>query len=154
MDFDLFGVMPSMSFNGKSKSKTSCGSIFSTVLIVYMMWAIYQSFQDLVLRQNPNTITSTTAGSHSGVKFGKDHMHIGFSLLNPFTGEYSQDLSIMQPTFLKFDLPEADEEGNIVQGPQLTLLESELCTPEHFDNRFSIIGYCLGLDQEVTIGTI
>ena len=114
MNFDLFGIMPSMSFNGKSKSKTSVGSIFSTFLLFYMIWAIYQSFQNLVFRQNPNIITSTTLGRHSGVEFGRNNINIGFSLINPFTGEYSQDLSIMQPVFMKLTPPKANVDGDIV----------------------------------------
>ena len=82
-----------------------------------MLWAIYQSFQDLVFKQNPNTIISTTLGRHTGVDFGQNHLNIGFSLINTYTREYSEDLSIMQPVFLKFILPEADEEGKIVENP-------------------------------------
>ena len=137
MNFDLFGIMPSLSFNGKSKSKTSVGSIFSTLLLIYMVWSIYQSFQNLVFRLNPNTITSMTLGRYNGVKFGQNHMNIGFSLIHPLTGQYSNDLSIMQPTFVKLDLPLYDNNGNILRESVVTNLEVESCTSEHFGGHFS-----------------
>jgi len=81
-------------------------------------------------------------------------MNIGFTMIHPFTGDIKIDPSIMQTTFVKLDLPKADLQGNIYTEATQTMLQSELCTPEHFGGHFSIIGYCLGMDQNVTLGII
>ena len=60
----------------------------------------------------------------------------------------------MQPTFVKLDLPLYDNNGNILRESVVTNLEVESCTSEHFGGHFSTHGYCLGVDQEVTIGVI
>ena len=81
-------------------------------------------------------------------------MNIGFTLIHPFSGEVQTDPSIVQMHFLKVELSKADLEGNIYQEATTTILQSELCTPEHFGGHFSILGYCLGLDQNTTLGIV
>lgn len=92
---DLFGVAPVLSFQGKGKSKSFFGAAFSIIMWGYISLAAIYSFQNMVLRKNPNTILSEEIGRESGITISKDGFNVGFTLVNTYTGDFNLDLSIM-----------------------------------------------------------
>jgi len=110
---DLFGVAPVLSFQGRGKSTTFFGGVFSILMVAYICLAAIYSFQNMVFRLNPNTVVSSDIGRTSGNIVSKDHFNAGFSFVNTYTGDFLTDPAIIQPQFFKFLLPVADLEGNI-----------------------------------------
>ena len=102
---DLFGVAPVLSFQGKGKSKSFFGAVFSILIFAYIILAAIYSFQNMVFRLNPNTVISTALGNPDGKTIGKNSFNAGFTLVNTYTGDYVQDPSIMQTQFFQFFLP-------------------------------------------------
>lgn len=59
----------------------------------------------MVLKQNPNTVTSVVKGRQSDVPIGKNGFNVGFSFIDVDSGVMMNDREIATTTFLRYDVP-------------------------------------------------
>ena len=131
---DLFGKPVSLNYNGKEKSKSFIGAIFSFLVFGFFVWALYLLSQDMFQKKNPKTITSESFHENPAeMIIGPDTFAFAFGLQNPETyfhyineSIYTVDIALNQ---LK---RERQSDGSLLEVWSSVPLESEPCTPQHF----------------------
>jgi hypothetical protein len=94
---DIFGVTPSIQFNGGSKSYSRFGLIYTLITGAFVIWAIIFTSQDFVQRTNPALTTTTMYGATVDENLALPHslFQLGFGIYdNRVLGNYFIDPTI------------------------------------------------------------
>ena len=98
---DIFGVTPSIQFNGGSKSYSRFGLIYTLITGAFVVWAVVFTSQDFVHRTNPALTTTTMYGATVEENLALPHslFQLGFGIYeNEILGNYFIDPSIYTVT--------------------------------------------------------
>ena len=153
---DLFGKAVFLNFNGKRKSQTQAGAIFSIFFCVYIAWSVYHVGQDIIRRKEPRTLNFDSYDENpKQMILPSDSFNFGFGLQNPDTLKHfiNESIYTVEATHnrqRRIVNPVGAVELDLVSTP----LDVERCTTDHFGeigHHFISIGlnelYCLKKDQ-------
>jgi len=130
---DIFGVTPSIQFNGGSKSYSQFGLVYTLITGAFVIWAIIFTSQDFVQRTNPALVTTTLYGSTVDQDLVLNHelFQLGFGIYdNAVLGNYFIDPTIYTIT-ARMGIFNCYSDGDCVL--EFTPLNIEPCKKSSFD---------------------
>ncbi len=126
---DLFGVHPSIYFQGHRKSPTSFGCFLSVLLIIFTLTCLGYFGQDLFYRKNPNLRYHEEYNQRpQSITLNPEHLPIIIELNSMFG-----DMYFTNPNLLSINI----SQFSIRKFPNQTIVTSEdypmeICKKEHF----------------------
>jgi len=147
---DIFGVAPSIQFNGGSKSYSQFGLVYTLITGAFVIWAIIFTSQDFVHRTNPAIVTTTLYGAtvDEDIVFNHELFQLGFGIYENFAlGNYFIDPSIYTIT-ARMGLFTYYDDGTTILS--FTPLNIEPCKKSSFDGNVAYYDsqYCLSKKQD------
>jgi len=131
---DLFGKPVALNFNGRDKSKSFIGAIFSFLFFGFVVWAFYSFSQDMFKKRNPKTITSQSFDENpQEIIIDPDTFAFGFGLQHPETFFHYIDERIYTVEVTLNQLRrEGKPDGSVEEIWSTAVLETEPCTTAHY----------------------
>jgi len=131
---DLFGKPVALNFNGRDKSKSFIGAIFSFIVFGFVVWAAYFYSQDMFKKRNPKTITSQAFSENPDeIIIEPDTFAFGFGVQHPETFAHYIDERIYTVQVDHVQLRrETNSDGSVNEIWSTTPLETEPCTTDHY----------------------
>lgn len=96
----------------------------------------------MVLRKNPKVVTSVVKRNSDPIEFGTNGLNLALNFMNIVLGRYTVDPSIFNFEFSHYDLKYDKVGGNLI-GANISSVDYENCTKEHFTNAFTDNGKCI-----------
>mmetsp|Transcript_13233 Transcript_13233/g.11319 ORF Transcript_13233/g.11319 Transcript_13233/m.11319 type:complete len:283 (+) Transcript_13233:57-905(+) len=131
---DMFGQRAHFNFKGRGVSKSTCGVLFTYIFLFIVLWSIFYTGRDIVLREEPETVESERFFEDpEPLIISPSTFNLAFGLQDPSTYAHYIDESIYKATATYTIMTRVlDGEGNAVLNFDSTQLELTRCKPEHF----------------------
>ena len=128
--FDLFGIRPSVYYNGKLKSGTGFGFLLSVLLLTFTAICFGYFGQDLYYRLNPTMRYHEEYNAiPESITLDPEITPIVLELNSPFGDVYYKNPNIIKMTVSQLTIAKSSNETKVVFDDY----PMEACRPDHFD---------------------